>query len=246
MIKNLFSRKWIFTTILALLAMAVLARLGVWQLDRLEQRRAFNARVLAQTSQPVLDLNAERVPADITEMEFRQVTVRGEYDHTYEVALRNQIWQDRPGVHLITPMKIEGSDKIVLVDRGWIPLEDLSPDAWTNYQEPGVVAVSGVIRASQDSPDFGARVDPTPMPGETLAAWHFANVERIAGQMPYDLLLIYIQQAPDSTWTEMPYRSAPDLVLTEGPHLGYAVQWFSFALILGVGYPIFVRRESME
>jgi len=57
---------------------------------------------------------------------------------------------------------------------------------------------------------------------------------------------VYIQQAPDSAWTEMPYRSEPNLTLSEGPHLGYAVQWFSFALILLVGYPIYVRRESME
>ncbi len=245
MIKTLFSRKWIFTTILALLAMAVLARLGIWQLDRLEQRRAFNARVLAQTSQPPLDLNTEAVPADIAGMEFRQVEVRGEYDHTFEVALRNQVWQDRSGVHLLTPLKIDGSDLVILVDRGWIPLEDLSPEAWAGYQEPGLVAVSGVIRASQDSPDFGARVDPTPVPGEQLRAWHFADVESIAAQTPYDLLPVYVQQAPDPSWTEMPYRSAPDLVLTEGPHLGYAVQWFSFALILAMGYPIYVRRESM-
>ncbi len=244
MLKSLFSRRWILTTLIAIAAMGVLVRLGLWQLDRLEQRRAFNARVLSQTDQPVLDLSGERVPDDITKMEYRQIAVRGRYDHTHEVALRNQVWKDLPGIHLLTPLQIEGSEQFVLVDRGWIPLEDISPEKWGQYQELGVVEVRGVIRASQSSPDFGARVDPTPQPGESLTAWHLADIERIAEQMPYDLLPIYIQQAPGPAWVDLPYRSQPNLVLTEGPHLGYAVQWFTFALILGVGYPFYVRRES--
>ena len=245
MIKTLFSRKWIIPTLIAIAAVGVLARLGIWQLDRLDQRQAFNARVIEQVSRETLDLNAAPAPADITEMEFRQVIVQGEFEHAYEVALRNQVWNDSPGVHLLTPLKIEASDEVILVDRGWIPLEDISPDQWDQYQEPGLVLVRGVIRASQAGPDFGARVDPTPMPGEILTAWHLADVERIGSQMPYDLLPVYIQQAPDAEWDHLPYRSEPNLTLSEGPHLGYAVQWFSFALILLVGYPIYVRRESM-
>ncbi|MBL6983883.1 MAG: SURF1 family protein, partial [Anaerolineales bacterium] len=210
-----------------------------------DQRQAFNARVFEQVNREVLDLNNQSAPDDINEMEFRQVIVQGEYDHSYEVALRNQVWNDSPGVHLLTPLKIDASDEVILVDRGWIPLEDLTPEEWEKYQEPGLVIVRGVIRASQSGTDFGSRVDPTPMPGEILSAWHLADVERIGAQMPYDLLPVYIQQAPDPEWAEMPYRSEPNLTLSEGPHLGYAVQWFSFALILLVGYPIYVRRESM-
>lgn len=245
-IKQLFSRKWIFATLLSLAAMAVLARLGIWQLDRLDQRLAFNARVMAQVEAEPLELTADTIPADLATMEYRQVSVQGEYDFAHQVALRNQVWQDRSGVHLLTPLKILGSEEFVLVDRGWIPLEDIEPKNWDQYLEPGVVSVSGVIRASQQNPDFGNRVDPTPMPGESLTAWHLADLERIASQMPYNLLPIYIQQAPDAQSAEaaeMPYRSQPDLELTEGPHLGYAVQWFTFALILAIGYPIYVRRE---
>ena len=169
MIKTLFSRKWIITTFIAIAAVGVLARLGIWQLDRLDQRRAFNARVLEQVNREELDLNTASAPSDITEMEFRSVVVQGEYDHDFEVALRNQVWNDNPGVHLLTPLQIEGSDEVILVDRGWIPLDDIAPDQWDQYQEPGLVLVRGVIRASQAGPDFGARVDPTPMPGETAA-----------------------------------------------------------------------------
>jgi len=44
--------------------------------------------------------------------------------------------------------------------------------------------------------------------------------------------------------TDLPYRSAPDLELTEGPHMGYAIQWFTFAVLLLGGYPVFVNREE--
>ena len=55
MLRRMFSRKWLLTTILVIAAMAVMARLGIWQLDRLHQRRAFNARVSAQIDRPPLD-----------------------------------------------------------------------------------------------------------------------------------------------------------------------------------------------
>ena len=79
---RIFSRRWILTTLLVIAAMGVLARLGVWQLDRLEQRRAFNARVQAQIDQPQLELSGPALEADLANMEYRQVSVTGEYDHS--------------------------------------------------------------------------------------------------------------------------------------------------------------------
>jgi surfeit locus 1 family protein len=70
------------------------------------------------------------------------------------------------------------------------------------------------------------------------------NVPGIASQVPYPLLPVYVQQAPDPAWVSLPHRSLPKLELTEGSHLGYAIQWFIFAAILGIGYPIYVRREE--
>jgi len=177
-------------------------------------------------------------------MEYRSIVVRGEYDHSQEVALRNQAWGNQWGAHLLTPLKIVGSERYVLVDRGWVPMEDFSYTGWEQYAEPGVVTVQGVIRLSQDTPDFGRRADPTPASGERLDAWYFANVSGIAQQVPYPLLDIYIQQAPETDWTGLPYRTQPDLDLTEGPHMSYAIQWFAFAAVLGLGYPFFIRKQE--
>ena len=239
-----FSRRWILTTLLVIGGGFVLARLGVWQLDRLAQRRIFNERVTAQMNQPQLELQGEALQADLYYMEYRTVRVRGEYDFSQEVALRNQVWGNLYGVHLLTPLRIENSQAVILVDRGWIPAEDFASGEWSRFAEPGVVEVSGILRRPQSRPDFGRISDPTPAAGERLTAWNLANLEQMQQQMPYRLLPAYIQQSPDPAWVEMPYRSVTEVEITEGPHLGYAIQWFTFAAILVFGYPVFILKEE--
>jgi hypothetical protein len=80
LVLRMFSRRWILATLLVIAAMAVMVRLGIWQLDRLEKRRIFNARVLAQVNQPPLLLTGQALDADLASMEYRPVIVEGEYD----------------------------------------------------------------------------------------------------------------------------------------------------------------------
>jgi surfeit locus 1 family protein len=245
MLKVLFSRKWMLATLLVLIAVGVMIRLGIWQLDRLKQRRVFNAHFLEQAESPTLMLNEKSITQNLNLMEYRQVTVSGVYDHTNETAISNQSWENRAGVHLLTPLKITGTETAVLVDRGWIPLEDYKVGNWDKFSESGLVNISGMIRLSQEQ-SFGGKPDPTPLPGESLKAWNFVNINAISKQIPYPILKIYIQQSPDPARTELPYRTQPTIEISEGPHLGYAIQWFIFATILGVGYPISVLRETIH
>jgi surfeit locus 1 family protein len=242
----LFDRHWIKTTILVIAAITVMVRLGIWQLDRLEQRRAFNARVEAQLAQPDLELSGDSASVDLENMEYRSVVVKGSYDHDYQVVLRNQIWESQLGVHLLTPLLIEGSHLAVLVDRGWVPFEDYTEGKLAQFDESGKIEVRGMIRRPQTIAEIGGRTDQVPGPGEDpLLAWNLVNVVGIASQTPYPFLPVYIQQAPDPGWTGLPHRSLPVLDLTEGPHLGYAFQWFLFSLILAIGYPLYIRREEL-
>ena len=246
-LKSMFSRRWIITTILVIAAMGVMIRLGIWQLDRLEGRRAFNTRVLAQTSQPVLVLDGGSVDGDLSTMEYRQVSVVGEYDHEHQIALRNQHWGNQWGVHLVTPLHISGSGETVLVDRGWIPAEEFQSGDWSKFDEPGLVEINGIIRAPQSEADYGSRSDPTPAPGgPALEAWNFVNITALGQQMPYPLLSAYVQQAPDPSWSTLPHRTQPEIEITEGPHMGYAIQWFTFAAVLGLGFPLFIRRQQSQ
>jgi len=252
---KIISFKWIVTTLLVLVATYIMIRLGFWQLDRLDKRREFNSRVTAQINQQPLLLNEVIVQGDsnalenLVGMEYRKIKVTGKYDFDFEVALRNQAFENQYGVHLLTPLKIEGTNQWIIIDRGWIPGSDFDAGKvdgkWSQFQENGTVTVDGIIRNSQEKPDFGNISDPEPIPGaERVFAWNLANLDMMQKQLPFSVLPVYIQQSPLSTWTGFPKRSEPDLELTEGPHLGYAIQWFTFATILFLGYPVFVYREE--
>ncbi len=238
----MFSRKWLLTTLLVFLGTAVCIRLGIWQLDRLEQRRAFNAQVASMRALPPLDLNAETA-ASLETMEWRAVTVTGEYDFANQVALRNQYHNSQYGYHLLTPLHFDG--ETVLVDRGWIPADGNSaPADWRKYDEPGAVTVTGQIRLGQGKPAFGGVADALPADGSPLWMWNNADIERMALQMPYPILKVYIQPNVDPADETPPIPYQPEVELTEGPHFGYALQWFTFAAILFGGYPFFLRKQE--
>ncbi len=112
---------------------------------------------------PSLTLVGDALGDNLVEMEYRSVVVSGEYQFADEVALRNQVMGNQPGIHLVTPLLIEGSSQAVLVDRGWIPAEDAAPERWAGYQQIGPVEVQGVIRRSTTRPDIGRRSDPIPV-----------------------------------------------------------------------------------
>ncbi len=242
LLPKMFQRKWFLTTLLVIAGTALCIRLGIWQLDRLEQRRAFNAQFESARAQPVLDLNQEQ-PVDIAEMEWRPVTVTGEYDFVNQIAVRNQYHGNQYGYHLLTPLLFNG--EAVLVERGWIPAEgNAAPADWRKYDESGTVKVSGQIRLGRVKSALLGVADPLPEDGAKLEVWNNADLTRIASQMPYPILPVYIQPEADLADTEPPIPFQPEIELTEGPHFGYALQWFTFATILFVGYPFFLRKQD--
>jgi surfeit locus 1 family protein len=239
---KMFQRKWLLPTLLVFAGTALCIRLGIWQLDRLEQRRTFNAQFEAARAQPVLDLNQEQ-PEDIAAMEWRPAQVSGEYDFENQVAVRNQYYGSEYGYHLLTPLVF--NDEAVFVDRGWIPAADNSaPSDWRKYDEAGTIAVEGQIRLGQTKPALGGVADTLPADGSRLEVWNNADLAQIANQMPYPVLPVYIQPDVDPGDTEPPIPFQPTIQLTEGPHFGYALQWFTFATILFFGYPFFLRKQE--
>lgn len=238
----MFSLKWLLTTFLVFAGTAVCIRLGVWQLDRLEQRRAFNHQVETMRAAEPLELN-QNVPGDVASMEWRAVTVTGEYDFENQVVLRNRYHDGEYGYDLITPLLFDG--EAVLVDRGWIPAAgNTSPADWHKYDGPGPVTVTGQLRLGQDKPAIGGVADPAFTPTQPrLDFWSNLNVQRISEQVPYEILPVFIQPQAEDDDQVPPIPTQPVLELTEGSHLGYAFQWFSFAAILFFGYPFYLRKQ---
>lgn len=124
----------------ALLIAAVCIRLGVWQLDRLAQRRARNATLAARLALPALQVRGG-IPADSAR--HRRVVATGTYDYARERTWPGRSFEGTPGVALVTPLRLaDGSE--VLVDRGWVP----SPDAFhvdhSAYRETDTATVEGL------------------------------------------------------------------------------------------------------
>ncbi len=247
-LRILFSRQYWWTTLVVIFGMVVLARLGIWQLDRLEQRKARNAEIVRQLELPPLSLTDETLAGDdLAGLKNRRATARGEFDFSYQIALLYQNLQDTPGIHLITPLVIEGSSQAVLVDRGWVPIDQAAPENWPQFDEPGPVSVTGFIQLSQTLPARAGK-DAQQIPPEPLSEWYRVDIEAIQAQVPYELLPIYILESPpDEGDANLPYQVKPQFDLSDGPHLGYAIQWFIFSLILGIVYiRIVTKKETAQ
>lgn len=239
----LVSRRWRWVTLGAIIIALGLSSLGFWQLDRLGQRRAHNALLESRFEAPPIELTGQ--PLDPEANAFRRVIVRGEYDHANEVLLRSRSLNGMPGSDVLTPLRIAGSDQAVLVNRGWVPLLDFEGDRLTEFQQPGPVAIEGILRPSQPRRSMITPPDQIPAGGR-LIAWFRADVERIGSQIPYPLLPFYVEQISPRVNDSVPVPH-PDLnTQDQGPHLGYAIQWFSFAIIGLGGYAALVLRNEQE
>jgi surfeit locus 1 family protein len=254
-VRRLFAREHVLTSILILVAAGVCARLGVWQLARLAQRRAFNAHVAQMQGFAPLHLPSA---ANLTEQEYRSVQVSGIYDFDHQFGLRNQVYNGEYGLHLITPLWITTTDlglggppQAVLVDRGWIPAQgNETPSRWRQYDELGTVNLSGVIRLGQSPAAWVPFAAPPPQADASNSDFLiYVDPAQVNTQPPNALLPIYIQldlAPPASAQLAQPVPVAPSLDLTQGPHLAYAIQWFGFASLLIFGYPLHIRRQEIS
>lgn len=239
---------WLLATVAILALAALFLRLGTWQLQRLAERRAANAQLLARTTQPPLILDGS--PLDVEAVDLRRATVRGVYDYDQELLLRNRSLNGLPGVHVIVPLRIAGSEAAVLVDRGWLPYELADPAIRPSYQDrpQGEVTVAGILRRSMIRTSSFSPADP-PLSSERprLDAWHRIDILRIQEQVPYPLLAMYLEALPEAEASPGRFpRPAPEIELSEGSHLVYAIQWFSFALIALVGYGAYYYQRTAK
>jgi surfeit locus 1 family protein len=224
--------------ILAMCALCV--RLGFWQLDRLEQRRTRNAAIRAATAQPPLRLDSNAPGADPRALAWRRAQAGGRYHHAGDMVIRGRSREGRPGVHLVSPLVL-ADGRVVMVNRGWVP----SPDGTTADVGPlrtaGPVRVTGALLPITAEQDRGL-----PIPGRagTDSTWRRVDLAAARARSPGTLIPLVLQQLPaEGAGAGSPPLPEPLPSLSEGNHLSYAVQWFSFAAIGVVGLAILLLRR---
>jgi cytochrome oxidase assembly protein ShyY1 len=251
----LLSRQWVVLTLIGLVLMPVMVKLGIWQMHRHEQEDANNALIRQSLAAPTVPVEKLTVPGArvASHDNFRSVTATGRYDTAHQVVVRHRTSADDSaiGYYLITPL-VMADGRAVLVNRGWIPAPQNGDDAQFPALPPtpsGRVSITGRIRPDESTASTGI-VDRPGLPPRMIM---LINSGKLAKQLPEPVLGGYVELTSTSP---SPTGSRPQPVPTptpgqsnggyHPPHLAYAWQWWLFVAMVPVGWVILVRRELKD
>jgi surfeit locus 1 family protein len=215
---------WALLAVSAGIALAL--ALGVWQLGRAAEKREAQSQLVELSAQPPIHVSGAEMPPAAIEM--RRVEARGAFESRYTVFIDNRSHRGVPGYHVITPLKIEGSDRYVLVNRGWIartPHRSELPRVRTAEE---VVTVSGIALVPRKRTlELSEHVMEGPI-------WQNLTIERYRQARPISIQPFMIQQTSPAADDLVREWDPPDLGIDK--HYGYAFQWFALAATLLVFY----------
>jgi cytochrome oxidase assembly protein ShyY1 len=231
----LLKPKWIAGHLLVLFLAVVFVLLGIWQLNRNDQKHDKDAAAKAKYAAPAPTLGAPGTePAPDARAE-----ATGRYDAAGEALLRNRVHNGEGGFDLLTPLVLDDGTAVV-VDRGWVPRNEADRDTAVLDPPTGEVTVRGPVGASralkpEDTVDEQAGRTTLPR----------VDLDRMQKDTTYELRAVYINAqyqdpAPVDGLPALPTPPPSDDV----NHLQYAFQWFAFALIPLIGWPIVLYRVS--
>ena len=239
-------RTWL-VALATVLALAATVSLGRWQLSRAAQKEALQAAISEQKTLPVLDGRALAATKDIANVLHRRVVLQGTWLPQYTVYLDNRQMRGQPGFYVVTPLQLENSQDVVLVQRGWLPRNFLDRTQLPPLDTPtGVVALEGrVARPPSKLFEFAAVQSPTGAGKPAQRSSHIRqNLDladfRAETQLP--LRDVSVLQTGDAS--EGLLRDWPEVASGVEKHYGYAFQWFGLAGLITLLYVWFqiVRR----
>lgn len=234
--------KWIVGHVLAVVAVVGFINLGFWQLRRNDERATLNAAIEERSSSapsPLAEL-LSRYGEDPEEMEYRLVEIEGTYEVGDEVLWQARTLNGVSGHDVLTPLHVGG--RSIVVDRGWVPIDASGPPVAEAAPPGGSVVVTGMIRKGQTRRGLGP-VDPATGRLDRISR---VDIARLQQQVESDLYPFYVLlQAQDPQQDGLPLLQEPPAI-DAGPHLSYAIQWFAFAAIAVIGYPVLLFRTAAD
>jgi surfeit locus 1 family protein len=188
-------------TVVGLVLAGIFLRLSYWQWERHEWKLGLIENLRSRVEQPVVPL--ESIPGfpalSWEDLEYRRVQVSGSYDFSKEVLLRNRKFGKAMGVHVLTPLRLSGSQHTILVNRGFLPQTKADPEVRRQYQKPERITLTGLVKASSPR-KFMAPPDPTSGEGHPwVDRWLRVDIPNIEKQLPYPLLPVFLEivETPD-------------------------------------------------
>lgn len=220
--------RWLAFHLLCLATVITMVNLGIWQVHRLEQRRAFNAAVEAVAEAPVIGIDDEGATT-----EYQRLRVTGEYlDRTFTMV---NVSQGGGGGRNHVALLALDDGTVLVVNRGFAAGASPLPDAPT-----GRVEVVGRVRTTQEPRLGQVRDDPT----ATLTEIRRVELAVLAEQVDRPLRPVYVEALLENGTAVPRLEPIAFPSLDEGPHLSYSIQWFVFSACVVVGWVLAVRRSA--
>lgn len=231
-------RWWGF--LLAVCGCAAGIALGQWQSGRASERRAAMAEIEAAARATVVEL--PKGEFDARPLVRRRVAATGELLPQYTILLDYRMYRGRPGYHVVQPLRLTGSDRHVLVLRGWVaaaPRRDEQPAIVTPRGEQRVegLALEQLPQYLEPAADAACRPSPAP------CVWQNLSREKFAAWAGIAVGPLLIEQA-----SSLPDGLARDWERAEAGYIKnemYALQWYSLAALSVVLFLVLsVRRDA--
>lgn len=227
--------RWLALAVFVITLVVAFVNLGYWQLDRLEQRRERNQSVVVHENSPVREWSEVFGPQITEADQWQRVTVTGSFDGEHQFVVRYRSNNGQSGYEVLTPLKTSDG-RYLLVDRGFgarAAGEDFpttAPPAPT-----GEVTVLGHVRRNEQGPENAM------VPIDGLV--RLVNSEAISRALPYQLVNGYLGALEITPAQPAGLEPVSPPELTEGNHLSYAVQWFTFSAMAAVGLVVLIRSD---
>ena len=217
-------RPALFPSVLVAVMVPALLYLGYWQLQRADEKRVLQAEYDTRATGAVVKVEPRLQRAE--QLQFYRVIAQGHYETEYQVLIDNRIHHGRAGYHVITPLKLQGGDVRLLVNRGWLPLgEDRQHPPVVDTPE-GLQEVSGVATVPSENVFMLAK--PEPLNRGWQLVWQHMDMERYAATAPFPIQPVVVLLDPESQASGFA-REWNRLDAGIAVHQGYAFQWFMLA-----------------
>lgn len=232
----------LITSIFAVIFFILFIRLGFWQLDRAEQKRQIYSFYNERQSKEVINLNNNFI-TDSNNFLWRKVSATGNFLERHQILLDNQVNAGQAGYYIYTPFKVKNREDIFLVNRGWAPIAGDRNKSPNLIMTEGEVTIHGVLKKE---PRTGVLLmeNQAERLETNITRLQKIDLNEISALTQNKLLPYIVRLSPESKQGYIRKWKVRDS--GENIHIGYAYQWFAFAITLFVIYFVMNIKKKVR